>query len=149
MFSTIVVGTDGSQTARRAVAVAAGLARKFDARLHLVYGYRNPAAGPTGSGGGDGDAPALHGPATTRWQEASEAVLAEALADPALEGVRAEGHSVAGGVSDVIVAVAERTGADLIVVGNRGMQGSRSAQESVPESIAHRAPCHVLIAKTT
>jgi nucleotide-binding universal stress UspA family protein len=87
--------------------------------------------------------------ATARWQEANEAVLAEALADPALHGVRAEGHSVTGGVPEAIVAVAERTGADLIVVGNRGMQGARAVADSVPDIVAHRAPCHVLIAKTT
>jgi nucleotide-binding universal stress UspA family protein len=155
MFSTIVVGTDGSQTARRAVAVAAGLARRFDAHLHLVYGYRNPAAGPIGAGGpigpgGTDEVPAvLRGPATSRWQEASEAVLAEALADPALEGVRTQGHSVAGAVPDAIVAVAERTGAELIVVGNRGMRSDAPVHDSVPDTIAHRAPCHVLIAKTT
>jgi nucleotide-binding universal stress UspA family protein len=149
MFSTIVVGTDGSQTARRAVAVAAGLARRFDAHLHLVYGYRNPAAGPLEEGRLDDPGPVLAGPATTRWQEASEAVLAEALADPALEGVRTQGHSVAGGAPEVIMAVAERTGADLIVVGNRGMHGGRQSQDSVPEAVAHNAPCHVLIAKTT
>lgn len=148
MFSTIVVGTDGSQTARRAVGVAATLARRFDAQLHLVYGYRNPAAGPLGVEGAGGAA-VLRGPATSRWQEASEAVLAEALADPALDGLRTEGHSVAGAVPEVIVAVAERTGADLIVVGNRGMRGDTPPHDSVPDTIAHRAPCHVLIAKTT
>ncbi len=147
MFSTIVVGTDGSQTARRAVAVAAGLARRFDAHLHLVYGYRNPAAGPLAEGVVEGAVPS--GPATSRWQQASEAVLAEALADPALEGVRTQGHSVAGGAPEVIMAVAERIGADLIVVGNRGMQGGPPTQDSIPEAVAHRAPCHVLIAKTT
>lgn len=149
MFSTIVVGTDGSQTARRAVAIAAGLARRLDASLHVVYGYRNPAAGPIGDGVADEAAPVPRAPATTRWQEASEAVLAEALADPALEGVRTQGHSVAGSPAEVIMAVAERTAADLIVVGNRGMQGERPVRDSVPDVVARRAPCHVLIAKTT
>jgi nucleotide-binding universal stress UspA family protein len=149
MFSTIVVGTDGSQTARRAVAVAAELARRFDAELHVVYGYHNPAAGPIGPGGSSGGAPAVRGPGTSGWQEATEAVLADALADPALEGVRVEGHPVAGPVPEVIVSVAEQTGADLIVVGNRGMQGGERGRDSVPEAVAHRAPCHVLIAKTT
>lgn len=156
MFSTIVVGTDGSQTAKRAVAVAADLARRLDAQLHVVHGYRDPSAGPAGlvglvglAGRGDLVPPAAHQPGTARWQEASEAVLADALADPVLHGVRAEGHSVAGGVPEAIVTVAERTGADLIVVGNRGMQGARQALDSVPDTVAHRAPCHVLIAKTT
>ena len=52
MISTIVVGTDGSQTARRAVAVAADLARSLDAELHVVHGFRDPAAGQEAGVGG-------------------------------------------------------------------------------------------------
>ena len=141
MFSTIVVGTDGSQTARRAVRVAADIARHFDARLHVVYAYRDLSIADHGIG------PAAAG--AMRWQEASEGVLTEALADPALVGLQAEGHSVAGTPPEAIVTVAERTGAELIVVGNRGMQGTQRPQDSVPDAVAHRAPCHVLIAKTT
>lgn len=136
MFSTIVVGTDGSQTAKRAVAVAAELARRLDGRLHLVNGYRDPGAGGL-----------LNAP--NRWEEASVAVLEEAMDDPALEGLTVEQHSVIGGPTDALVEVAERIGADLIVVGNRGLQGSRRLADSIPEAVAQRAPCHVLIAKTT
>jgi nucleotide-binding universal stress UspA family protein len=148
MFSTIVVGTDGSQTAKRAVSVAAELARRFDARLHVVNGYRDPSAGtPVGQGRVDEVVP--REAAATVWRQTSEAVLDDALSDPALRGVKAEGHSVVGGAHESIVAVAERIGADLIVVGNRGMQGARQSPDSVPDSVARRAPCHVLIAKTT
>ncbi|HEX3947166.1 MAG TPA: universal stress protein [Acidimicrobiales bacterium] len=145
MFSTIVVGTDGSQTAKRAVHVAANLARQLDGRLHVVNGYRDPAD-PGGTG------MPVAGPYRTtssRWREASEGVLAEALTDPALDGVAVEPHSVVGGPSDALVAVAEAVGADLIVVGNRGLQGARRLPDSIPETVAHRAPCHVLIVKTT
>ena len=136
MFSTIVVGTDGSQTAKRAVAVAADLARQMGGRLHLVNGYRDP--------GGLGIATGR-----SRWEEASEAVLDEALDDPALSDLAVERHSVVGGPTDALVAVAEEIGADLIVVGNRGLQGARRTPDSIPETVAHRAPCHVLIVKTT
>ena len=145
MFSTIVVGTDGSQTAKRAVAVAADLARQLGGQLHLVNGYRDPAD-PGGAG------PSVASPyraTTDRWHEASEAVLDEAVADPALVGMEVQRHSVVGGPSDAILKVAEEIRADLIVVGNRGMQGARRLPDSIPDGVAHRAPCHVLIVKTT
>lgn len=137
-ISTIVVGTDGSQTARRAVAVAADLARRLDADLHVVHGFRDPSAGQAG--------PA---PGSDRWREANEAVLADALADPTLGGARVTGHSVAGGVVEALVAVALETSADLIVVGNRGVQGAAGSIDSVAGRVAQEAPCHVLVAKTT
>jgi nucleotide-binding universal stress UspA family protein len=137
VISTIVVGTDGSQTARRAVVVAAELARALGAELHLVHGFRDPAAGQGSPASGD------------RWREANEAVLADALADPALEGVRAQGHTVAGGAVEALVSVATETEADLIVVGNRGMHGPTGSLDSVAGRVAMAAPCHLLVAKTT
>ncbi len=144
MFTTIVVGTDGSQTARRAVALAGELAHKFDASLHVVNGFRDPEA--QHDAGFDDVSPSGRG---SIWRQASEDVLAAVLKDPALEGVKVETHSVVGPASEVIIAVANRVGADLIVVGNRGMQGPNVAEGSVPNSVAHKAPCHVLVAKTT
>jgi nucleotide-binding universal stress UspA family protein len=139
MFSTIVVGTDGSQTARRAVVVAADLARRLDAELHVVHGYQDPSLGSGGIGQ----------PVESMWHRASEAVLDDAMADPVLEGIKACGHSVAGAPHEAIVAVATEISADLIVVGNRGMHSVRAPTDSVPITVAHEAPCHVLIAKTT
>lgn len=142
MLSTIVVGTDGSQTARRAVALAAELARGLGAALHVVHGYHPPALL-------EGAGAAVAGAATVTsamWREMSEAVVADALADPTLEGVTVTGHSVPGGAWQAVVSVAAEVGADLVVVGNRGMRGPG---ESVPDAIAAHVPCHLLIAKTT
>jgi nucleotide-binding universal stress UspA family protein len=47
-----------------------------------------------------------------------------------------------------LISVAESVGADLIVVGSKGMKGARRVIGSVPNSVAHRSPCHVMIAKT-
>jgi nucleotide-binding universal stress UspA family protein len=137
VISTIVVGTDGSQTARRAVAIAAELARSLGAELHVVHGFRDPAAGQETLASGD------------RWRQANEAVLADALADPALEGVRVHGHTVAGGAVEALVSVADETGADLIVVGNRGLHGPSGSLDSVAGRVARATPCHLLVAKTT
>jgi nucleotide-binding universal stress UspA family protein len=83
------------------------------------------------------------------WHQAGEAVLDDALAELARQGVRAEGHSVDGAAPEAIVNVATRVGADLIVVGNRGMYGARASQASVPHIVVRQAPCHVLIARTS
>ena len=47
------------------------------------------------------------------------------------------------------MAVAVEEGADLIVVGSKGMQGARRVLGSVPNKISHHAPCDVLIVNTT
>jgi len=145
MFTRIVVGTDGSQTARRAVTLAGELARRFDAELHVVNGFRDPEA----QHDADFTDVAPRSAQASIWRQASEDVLSGVLGDSSLDGVKVETHSVVGAASDVIITVAVRVGADLIVVGNRGMQGPDRSAESVPNSVAHRAPCHVLVAKTT
>lgn len=144
MIATIVVGTDGSQTAGRAVAVAADLARRLGARLHLVNGYHDPGAT---SGLPGGAVPSTTSPV---WHEVSVSLLEDARADPVLSGLPVQCHAVPGGASHAIVEVAREVGADLIVVGNRGIRGTAGQRlESIPEAVAQRAPCHVLIARTT
>jgi nucleotide-binding universal stress UspA family protein len=48
-----------------------------------------------------------------------------------------------------IVAVAGRVGADVVVLGSRGMRGAGRLLESIPNKVSHRAPCDVLIVLTT
>ena len=147
MFSIIVVGTDGSQTAKRAVAAAADVARRFGAALHLVNGYNDPSASI-----GVPEAPVSASPqgasssVATRWRRASDALLEEAAADPSLSDLSVSTHSVPAAPADAVVDVARSLGADLIVVGNRGLRGEGG---SVPDAVTRQAPCHVLIAKTT
>jgi nucleotide-binding universal stress UspA family protein len=52
-----------------------------------------------------------------------------------------------GDAGDVVVQLASECGADLLVIGNKGMQ--RRVLGSVPNTVAHRAPCSVLVVKTT
>jgi nucleotide-binding universal stress UspA family protein len=56
--------------------------------------------------------------------------------------------SVLGKPATVIVEEAERRGATLIVVGNRGMQGLGRVPGSVASWVAHHAPCDVYVVKT-
>jgi nucleotide-binding universal stress UspA family protein len=64
------------------------------------------------------------------------------------EGVEAHYHRVSGPPSEAIVRVADDVGADLIVVGNKGMKGMRRVLGSVPNSVAHQANCSLLIVDT-
>ena len=65
-------------------------------------------------------------------------------------GVEANAHAREGDPADAILDVAEETGADLIVVGNKGMTGARRfLLGSVPNKISHHAPCGVYIVRTT
>ncbi len=141
MYENIVVGTDGSAGGTLAVEHAARLARMSGATLHLVQGSGSPVlAAPM-----YGDVPAID------HQQIIEACLAEL--EPLAGRVRADGidvevHVIAASGHAALCDVAESVGADLIVVGNRGMTGARRLLGSVPNSVAHRAPCSVLIVHT-
>jgi nucleotide-binding universal stress UspA family protein len=64
-----------------------------------------------------------------------------------VSGINVQTHSVNQSPPEAVLAVAEEVGADLIVVGNKGME--RRVFGSVPSSIARKSPCNLLIAKTT
>jgi nucleotide-binding universal stress UspA family protein len=142
VFSSIVVGTDGSDTATEAVALAVRLAHQSSAKLHLVIGVHSPAAVAVPAGGANVSDPSggsvLRQVATTMLESVAEGV----------DGLDVEIHSGVGNPADVIVKVADEVGADLIVVGSKGMQGRRRILGSVPNRVAHKAGCHVLVAKT-
>ena len=72
---------------------------------------------------------------------------AQALRDG---GIRVDIHAREGDPADAILDVAEEQGADLIVVGNKGMTGAkRFLLGSVPNKVSHHAPCSVMIIRTT
>ncbi len=66
------------------------------------------------------------------------------------DGVGVKTYACGAEPADALLEVAESTKADLIVVGNRGMSGvKRFVLGSVPNKVAHHAPCAVLIVHTT
>jgi nucleotide-binding universal stress UspA family protein len=142
VFSVIVVGTDGSETAAEAVSLAVQMAREHHAKLHLVVGVHSPPAVAVPSGGASISDPS----GGAQLRHAAQRML-ENVAE-GVDGLDVEIHTDVGSPADVIVAVADRVGADLIVVGSKGMRGTRRILGSVPNSVAHKAGCHVLIAKT-
>jgi nucleotide-binding universal stress UspA family protein len=145
MFSTIVVGTDGSDTAAGAVALAINLAQRSGATLHVVSAYKDPAT--TIAAAHTGPVGVADTSLTASSMKSSSEELVTAVANGA-GAVPVETHAVAGAPADVLINVAESVGADLIVVGSKGMKGARRLIGSVPNSVAHRSHCHVIIAKT-
>jgi nucleotide-binding universal stress UspA family protein len=147
----IVVGTDGSETATVALQQAIALAKKLDAHLHVVSAYRMPVSTAMAMGV---DAIAVAGLSSVyEWHEASPSaaheIVERATSMASRAGVDAEVHVSDGNPADVIVGVAEAVGADLIIVGDRGMTGvKRFLTGSVPNAVAHRSPCSVWIVDT-
>ena len=144
MIETIAVGTDGSDTADKAVEFAMDMAERYGAKLVIASAYRPVSEDRIRKE--QEEAP----------QEIQWSINPTEDVDSALRGVeekaRSRGLDVAsearqGDPADVLCEIAEQHGADLLVVGNKGMQ--RRMLGSVPNSVSHKAPCSVVIVKTT
>jgi nucleotide-binding universal stress UspA family protein len=147
MFRAIVVGTDGSATAGEAVRRAGVLAAAFSADLHVVNAYTTPGAVLAAT------AEPCFMPSAVFECEDAACEAARHLLDHVAEeligvGASVTTHAVAAHPATAILAVAEAVGADLIVVGNRGMRGRGRLLGSVPNSISHHASCDVLVVDT-
>jgi nucleotide-binding universal stress UspA family protein len=147
MFSTIVVGTDGSDTARKAVRAAVDLAKTVGGTLDIVSAYEPVPNQRLRE-------ESRQAPEDMQWsinpREDVEATLREACEEVEDSGVAIQTFAREGDPADAILDVAEERGADLIVVGNKGMTGAkRFLLGSVPNKVSHHAPCSVLIIRTT
>jgi len=147
VFTRIVVGTDGSETAAEAVRQAVDLAKLAGATLSIVSAYapvperkvkdQQREAPP--------DVQYEIGP-----REDVNLILDAAAAEARKEGIDVQTHPVEADPAEAILNVAEETKADLIVVGNKGMTGARRfLLGSVPNNVSHHAPCSVIIVRTT
>ena len=147
MLQRIVVGTDGSDTATQAVGHAVGLAKATGAALDIVSAYEPVPSTRLRSEEQEvpGDIAHSVGP-----REDVNVVLEAAAGEAKQAGVAAQIHPREGDPADAILDVAEEVGADLIVVGNKGMTGARRfLLGSVPNKISHHAPSSVYIVRTT
>ena len=147
MFTRIVVGTDGSETAGEAVRQAVDLAKLAGASLNIVSAFAPIPERKVKDQQRDAPADVQYelGP-----REDVNLVLDAAAADARKEGIEVQTHPVEGDPAEAILSVAEETKADLIVVGNKGMTGARRfLLGSVPNNISHHAPCSVIIVRTT
>ncbi|HLL67380.1 MAG TPA: MFS transporter [Micromonosporaceae bacterium] len=147
-YGRVLVGSDGSPSSLRAVDRAAEVAAAAEAELMIVCSY-NPMtarqeASLTLTSPGD----------TRRGQVRGEAAAREALSRSAEQvntaRVRlAEGIVVEGDPAQALVDTAVLNGADLIVVGNRGLGAlAGTLLGSVPAEVSRAAACDVLIVQT-
>ena len=122
MYKSILVGTDGSSTASIAVDRAVEVAAASQAKLTIM---------------------------SVGKQDRAQAVVDKEKARVASSGVDVETLVVAGDPSVAIVEQAEKGEFDLVVVGNKGMTGRRGRLlGSIPNAVAHEAPCAVMIVPT-
>jgi nucleotide-binding universal stress UspA family protein len=147
MFGSIVVGTDGSDTAKEAVRQATELAKTLGSSIHLVSAYE-----PVPDSRLREERQEV--PEDLQWMVNPREDVSTTLEDAAEElketGVEVEVHAREGDPADAILDVAEELKADLIVVGNKGMTGAkRFLLGSVPNKVSHHAPCTVMIIRTT
>jgi nucleotide-binding universal stress UspA family protein len=149
----IVVGTDGSDTACEAVHQAIALAKSLGASLHVVSAYRTMTTAVAMAAAAE--PMAMSGMASAyEWREASPGAAREILDRCAGwardSGVAVETHAWDGRPTEGIISIAAAVGADLVMVGDKGMSGPRRLLPgSVPNSVAHRSPCSVWIVDTT
>lgn len=146
-YRVILVGTDGSASSFRAVEAAGRLAGATGATLVLVCAHhpipdrqRLPAADRLGD-------LAYKVEGSTPADDALRAAREKAVAAGAknVEETAVEGDAV-----DVLVKVAKQKEADLLVVGNRGLNSfAGRILGSVPTSLSHRSPIDILIVHTT
>jgi nucleotide-binding universal stress UspA family protein len=158
MTETIVVGTDGSQTATQAVAEATRMAKALGGDVHVVSAYESVV-------GANEHGPLVHNPmsvsASTPEVGAEKGVgnVLEPLTDSGVDGILAEAESsvrlsgvnvvtrgVKGHAADALLEVADEVGATLIVVGNTGRHGIKEfVLGNVASKVTQRARCNVLI----
>ncbi len=137
MFGTIVVGTNWSDSADLAFARALELARSSGAALHVVTAH-DPNPTPVVGG----PAPPAAGP-----DFQADVALERTLERLGAQDVEVHQHTSTTEPGQAILEIAAQVGADLIVVGNKGMH--RRVLGSIPNTVSHRAECDVLIVQTS
>ncbi len=146
MFARIVVGTDGSATAAEAVRVAIGLARMASAELHLVRACQPPALAMAAVP--EVGAAALPADVIDAMRQDAKDNLAQLAEELTATGLKVHTYVTAEAPGPALCQTANAVDADLLVVGNRGMQGARRLLGSVPNHVTHHAPCAVLVVRT-
>jgi nucleotide-binding universal stress UspA family protein len=144
MIEKVAVGTDGSETADKAVDFAFDVAEKFGATVVICRSYR-----PVSEDKIRRDQ--REAPEDIQWSinptQEVDSTLNAAAERARSRGLETVTEAREGDPADVLCEIAEAHGADLLVVGNKGMQ--RRVLGSVPNSVSHKAPCSVVIVKTT
>ncbi|MDQ7029439.1 MAG: universal stress protein [Ardenticatenia bacterium] len=138
MFTTIVVGVDGTARSEHAARVAANIAQKYGASLILVYAY-DPVPRYLGTN--------LYEEAVARAIAHGEEVLEQTVSHLP-RSVRAEQELLEGPPAMAILKVVEARQANLVVIGSRGLgEIAALALGSVGHKLIQQSPVPVLIVK--
>src|SRR4051794_29274206 len=144
MVKTIAVGTDGSGTAAKAVEFALDLAERYEAKIVFLSAYHPVSEDRLKRESRDA-------PEDIQWQinpaEDVEPALRDAEDEARERGLECASEAKEGDPSKVLVDLVDKHDVDILVIGNKGMQ--RKLLGSVPNTVSHKAGCHVLIVKTT
>ena len=145
MFTKIVVPLDGSEYADKALGIAINLAQKHSASIVIVHVVPSTSAlitGPEAS-----SSPILLN-LSNEFEESGRRILEEGAKKAQGAGIPVTTAMEHGNISDNIVSTAEKEGADLIVIGDRGLGAvARFFLGSVANKVSHQAKCPVLIVK--
>lgn len=141
LLKTIVVGTDFSVCAARALSFAVSLASSQGARVHVVHVLVEPVQAFDVAGA----LPYLDVSTQKEWEDATKKRLAAAVASAEKRGVSATSEFLWGRPSDAIIGAATRAKASLVVLGTHG----RNAFEklligSTAERVVRLCPVPVL-----
>ena len=146
-YTTVLVGTDGSESSFRAVERAAEVARDAGATLLLACAYRPMSAREVQDAqdalGGESYKVSGSTPAEDVLRDAADRARQVGAQD--VDTLAVEGDAV-----DELITIVKSRQVDLVVIGNRGLNSlAGRLLGSVPANISHRATCDVLIVHTT
>jgi nucleotide-binding universal stress UspA family protein len=146
-YTTVLVGTDGSESSFRAVDRAAAVARDAGATLLLACAYRPMSAREVQDAadalGGESYKVSGSTPAEDVLRDAADRARSVGVQD--VDTIAVEGDPV-----DELIGIVKKRDVDLVVIGNRGLNSlAGRLLGSVPANISHRATCDVLIVHTT
>jgi nucleotide-binding universal stress UspA family protein len=138
-MKNILIATDGSEPAGQALEVAIELAKESGAALQVLSVRPTRAAGRGGTGAPILEVEEFHSP---------EHIAEAAVTSAAAAGVGATAHTAHGDVVECITTAATTLGADLLVVGSRGLGTlSGAVLGSVSHALVRRSPVPVTIVR--
>jgi len=147
-YRTVVVGTDGSESSLRAVARAGALAGACGATLVIACAYLPTEQDRELAQARDVLGDEAYQVVGSHPAEETVRTAGERAAAAGAEKVRT--LAVMGSPVETLLDVVNRENADLLVVGNRGLNGIKGRLlGSVPADATRRSQCDVLIVHTT
>lgn len=141
MTKTILTGVDDSATALRAAVKAAQLAVALDAELHLICAYGKLESEVIQSGYDE-----FHYSSDTEALKTARSVARKVQAE--VSGVKIVPEAASGSPAAALVRAAREMDAEMIVVGNKRVQGFTRVLGSIARDVIAHAPCDVHVAYT-